>query len=119
MGSVRARQPIRLGVRSMTLDEMKAKLAYSQRRLEAAREAMRHAQGLADTAHEMGGGIPGFGGSGNQSAARTVRAAHDRAHRAWQDAGERIKKWDHRVKSLERRIAEQERRRYTRDDIVG
>lgn len=103
----------------MTLEELRARLAYSQSRLDAAREAMRHAERLGDTAHEMGGGIPGFGGSGNQSAARTVRAAHDRAHRAWQEADERIKKWEYRVRSLERRIAEQERKRYTRDDILG
>lgn len=103
----------------VTLDELKAKLAYSLRRLEAAQDAMRRADGLADDAHEMGGGIPGFGGSGNQRAARQVRGAHERAHRAWQDASERIAKWDYRVKSLQRRIAEHERKRFTRDDIKG
>ncbi len=103
----------------MTLDELKARLAYSQSRLDAAKDAMRRADALGETAHEMGGGIPGFGASGNQSAARTVRAAHDRAHRAWREAQERIDKWSYRVQSLQRRIAEHERKRFTRDDIVG
>lgn len=103
----------------MTVDELRAKLADAQTHLDAAHEAMRRADALAADAHEMGGGIPGFGGSGNQRAARQVRSAHDRAHRAWQDADERIKKWDYRVKSLERRIAEHERKRYTRGDILG
>lgn len=102
-----------------TLDELRAKLSNSRGRLEAAQEAMRRADALSATASELGDGIPGFGGSGNQSAARTVRAAHGRADRAWREATERIEKWTHRVKSLERRIAEVERKRFTRDDIVG
>lgn len=103
----------------MNADELKARLVHAQERLDAAQAAMRRADSLADDAHEMGGGIPGFGGSGNQSAARTVRNAHGRAHRAWQEAQERIDRWEHRVKSLQRRIAEQERKRFERADVVG
>lgn len=103
----------------MELDEMKAKLKYSRSRLEAAHEAMRAADAKDDTAFAMGGGIPGFGGSGNQRAARQVRSAMDSAHRAWKEASERIEKWTYRVKSLERRIAEAERVRFTADDLTG
>lgn len=103
----------------MTTEDLRGKLAYAQERLDAANEAMRVAERKGDVAHEMGGGIPGFGASGNQRAARQVRSAHESAHRAWKDASERIEKWEYRVKSLERRIAEQERPRLTRGDVVG
>lgn len=103
----------------MTADELRGKLAYAQERLDAAHEAMRAADRKDAAAHEMGGGIPGFGGSGNQRAAQQVRSAKVSAHRAWKDASERIKKWDYRVKSLQRRIAEAERRIFTRDEVVG
>lgn len=100
------------------LDELRGKLSYAQERLDAANEAMRMAERKGDDAHEMGGGIPGFGASGSQRAARQVRSALDSSYRAWKEASERIAKWEHRVKSLERRIAEQERRRFTREDII-
>lgn len=103
----------------MTTDEMRAKLAYSRDRLEAAQHAKEQAERLSASAHEMGGGIPGFGGSGKRRAAGQVRGAHDRAHRAHQEADERIQKWSHRVRSLERRIAEAERVHFTRDDLAG
>lgn len=101
------------------LDELRGKLAYSKARLEAAEEAMRAADAKDEAAFAMGGGIPGFGGSGNQRAARQVRSALDSAHRAWKEATERIEKWTYRVKSLERRIAELERVRFTADDLKG
>lgn len=103
----------------MSPDEMHTKLAHAESRLEAAHAAMRAADQKDERAHEMGGGIPGFGGSGNQRAARQVRGALGASYRAWKDADERIKKWDYRVKSLKRRIAEVERRRFTREDIAG
>jgi hypothetical protein len=101
------------------LGELRAKLVYSQERLDAANEAMRVAERRGDEAHEMGGGIPGFGASGNQRAARQVRSALDSSYRAWKDASERIEKWHYRVKSLERRIAEMERPRFTREHLLG
>lgn len=104
---------------SVELSELKAKLAYAQARLEAANEAMRAADRKDDAAFEMGGGIPGFGGSGNQRAAQQVRSAMNSAYRAWQDASERIEKWSYRVKRLESRIAEIERVRLTREDVLG
>lgn len=104
---------------SAELEELKAKLSYAQKRLEAANEAMRAANRKDDAAHEMGGGIPGFGGSGNQRAAQQVRSAMGSAYRAWKDASERIEKWSYRVKRLESRIAEIERVRLTREDVLG
>lgn len=103
----------------MTVDELRAKLAYAQKRLEAANEALRAADARTQSAHEMGGGIPGFGASGNQRAANQVRSALDSSYRAWKEATERIEKWSHRVKRLEARIAEIERPRLTRDDVLG
>lgn len=101
------------------MPDLRGKLAYAQERLDAANEAMRVAERKGDDAHEMGGGIPGFGASGNQRAARQVRSALDSSYRAWKEASERIDKWSHRVKSLERRIAEMERRRFNREDVLG
>lgn len=101
------------------LDDLRAKLAHAQERLEAANDAMRAADRKDEAAFAMGGGIPGFGGSGNQRAARQVRSALDSAHRAWKEASERIEKWTHRVRRLESRIAEIDRVRLTRDDVLG
>lgn len=101
------------------LDDLRMKLVYAQERLDAANEAMRVATSQEEAAHEMGGGIPGFGASGNQRAARQVRSALDSSYRAWKEASERIEKWSYRVKSLERRIAEKVRHRFTREDILG
>ncbi|MCC2030644.1 hypothetical protein [Microbacterium allomyrinae] len=103
----------------MTVDEMRAKLAYSRRRLEAANEAKAHAETLSASAREMGGAIPGFGGSGNQRAARQMRGAYGRADAAHKDADERIEKWKYRIRSLERRIAGHERVRFTAADLKG
>ncbi|WP_417510618.1 hypothetical protein [Microbacterium sp.] len=103
----------------MNADEMRAKLSYSRDRLEAAQQAKAEAEKLSASAREIGGGIPGFGGSGSQRAAATVRGAYSRADRAHREADERIAKWTHRVKSLERRLAETQRVRFTREDVVG
>lgn len=101
------------------LEDLKGKLAYARERLEAANEAMRAAERKGEAADDMGGGIPGFGGSGSQRAARQVRGALDSAHRAWKEATERIDKWSYRVRRLEVRIAELERPRLTREDVLG
>lgn len=101
------------------LDELRGKLSYAQERLEAANEAMCAADRKDDAAFALGGGIPGFGGSGNQRAAQQVRSALGSAHRAWKEASERTEKWSYRVKRLESRIAELERVRFTAADLVG
>lgn len=101
------------------IDDLRAKLENARERLEAANEAMRAADRKDDAAFAMGGGIPGFGGSGNQRAAQQVRSALGSAHRAWKEASERIEKWSYRVKRLEVRIAEIERHRLTREDVLG
>lgn len=101
------------------VDDLRARLAYSRMLLEVAMEAKAAAERLSAIAHEMGGGIPGFGGSGNQTAARKVRSAYDREYRAHKEADERIEKWSYRIRSLERRIAEKDRVRFTAADLKG
>lgn len=98
---------------------MKARLNYSRAMLERAEAAKQAADRLSESAHEMGGGIPGFGGSGNQRAAQQVRGALGRADRAHRDADERLDLWRHKVQSLELRIAEKERVRFTAADLKG
>lgn len=72
-----------------------------------------------DQAHEMGGGIPGFGGSGNQRAARQVRGAFESADRAWREASEKLEYYTTKARGYERRIAERDRKRLDRSDILG
>lgn len=67
----------------------------------------------------MGGGIPGFGASGNQRAARQVRAAFSSADKAWREATEKLEYYTAKAKSYQRRIDERDRARLTRDDVVG
>ncbi|MTE24867.1 hypothetical protein [Microbacterium sp. ZXX196] len=101
------------------VDELRSKLAHARERLEAAEEAMRVADRREEDARALGGGIPGFGGSGNQRAAQQVRSALDSSYRAWKEATERIEKWAYRVKRLEARVAEAERVRFTAADLKG
>jgi hypothetical protein len=103
----------------MEIEMMKAKLADARYWLEQAEKAKARAELMSETAHEMGGGIPGFGGSGNQRAAQKVRGAWTSADRAHREADERIELWSYKIRSLERRIAEAERVRYTADDLKG
>lgn len=99
-----------------TLEE---KLAWAQAGVTRWEGRLELANAKSDRAHEMGGGIPGFGGSGNQRAASQVRSAHDSAHRAWREATEKLEYYTAKAKGYERRIAERDRKRLTRDDIVG
>lgn len=99
-----------------TLDE---KLEYARERLAAASAAVTAAEGMHARAREMGGGIPGFGGSGNQRAARQVQSAHKGWMRARSEATERVEHWTYKVRRYELRIAERDRVRLTRDDVVG
>jgi hypothetical protein len=103
----------------MNAEELRAKLTYSRARLAAANEAKERAERLSAEARELGGGLLGFGGSGPQGAKRKVQGAQSRAFEAHRDADERIKLWSGKISSLERRIAEIERPRFTRDDLVG
>ena len=77
----------------------------------------------ADAKHEqaldMGGGIPGFGGSGNQRAAQQVRSAFSSAYRAWREAIEKLEYYTAKARGYERRIAERDRKRLERGDILG
>ena len=103
----------------MNADQLRAKLATAQEHLEAALTAKQNAERLSATARELGGGIPGFGGSGSQRAARQVQGAQGRAFEAHRDADARIAKWSHRVASLKQRIAELERTTFTAEDLQG
>jgi len=80
---------------------------------------MAQADAKQERAHEMGGGIPGFGGSGNQRAAQQVRSAMNSADRAWREATDKLEYYTGKAKGYERRIAERDRTRLVRDDIVG
>ena len=77
------------------------------------------ADALQDRAREMGGGIPGFGGSGNQRAARQVRSAFSSADRAWSEASEKLEYFTSKARGYQRRIDERDRVRLAQDDIVG
>lgn len=95
------------------IEELKSKLRYALNRLDAANELMATAKRQQDEARELGGGIPGFGGSGSQRAAGMVRSAHERSHQTWKEATERIEKWSDRIKRIEHRMAEVERVKLT------
>jgi hypothetical protein len=72
-----------------------------------------------DRAREMGGGIPGFGGSGSQRAATQVRNAFGSADRAWREARDKLEYYTEKARGYERRIAERDRVRFTRADLIG
>lgn len=103
----------------ISVAEMKSRLSYCREMLARSEKAKERAEALSESAHDLGGGIPGFGGSGSQRAASIVRGAHSRADRAHREADERIELWTRKVRSLERRIAEAERVRYTAADLRG
>lgn len=77
------------------------------------------AQRRRDEARSLGGGLLGFGGSGPQAAARTVRDATDRAVRDWMKAATALDEAQLRFHILTRAIEERDRVRLTRDDIDG
>ena len=70
-------------------------------------------------AREMGGGIPGFGGSGNQRAARQVRSVYESADRVWREAHDKLEYYTDKARGYERRIAERDRVHIGRADILG
>ncbi|WP_156027412.1 hypothetical protein [Mycetocola saprophilus] len=80
---------------------------------------LERANAMTESAHEMGGGIPGFGRSGNQRAARQVGAATDRAYKAWKEATGKVAYYDSKARSYQLRIAERDRVRLERADIIG
>lgn len=98
---------------------LEEKIEYVEEKLSAAQAAQVRADALGDRAHEMGGGIPGFGGSGNQRAAQQVRAAFGRADRAAREADERVAYWEQKLSAYKRRLAERDRVRFTHEDIKG
>lgn len=69
------------------IDKLRERLTDALQYLEAAQLAKQRAERKSDTAHEMGGGIPGFGGSGNQRAARQVRTA-------WESVNWQVPEWE-------------------------
>lgn len=99
-----------------TLEEKLAWAAQGKARWEAKLAA---AERKTERAREMGGGIPGFGGSGNQRAAQQVRSAFSSADRAYAEAVEKLGYYGAKVRGYERRIEERDRVRLSREDIVG
>lgn len=98
---------------------LEQKRDYAAEKLAAAKDAVAAAERRHEAAHEMGGGIPGFGSSGNQRAAQKVRSALDSAFRADREATERLEYWSTKLAGYERRIAERDRVRFTREDLIG
>ena len=80
---------------------------------------MAQADAKHEQAHELGGGVPGFGGSGNQRAAQQVRSAFASADRAWREATEKLEYYTAKARGYERRIAERDRKRLERPDVLG
>jgi hypothetical protein len=105
-----------MGAERYTLEE---KLAWAQEGVVRWEARMEAANAKNARANEMGGGIPGFGGSGNQRAAQQVRAAFSSADKAWREASEKLTYYTDKAAGYERRIAERDRVRLTREDIAG
>ncbi len=99
-----------------TLDE---KLAHARTQLARAERDLKRAEKRREKARELGGGLLSFGGSGSQAAAGKVRSATTVALRESAAAEERVEVWRAKVNRFERLIAERDRIRFTRDDIVG
>lgn len=99
-----------------TLEEKRDWARAGKERWEA-RKADLEARHLA--ARELGGGIPGFGGSGSQRAAQKVRSVLDSVYRAENEAEEKLNYYTHKLNYYERTIAERDRKRFTREDLIG
>jgi hypothetical protein len=99
-----------------TLEE---RLAYATQKLAVVQVAIDRAEAKHEAARQLGGGIPGFGGSGSQRAATKVRSALDSSYRAETEAQERYDYWQAKVASYTRRIAERDRVRLTQKDLIG
>lgn len=101
---------------SYTLEEKRDWALAGKARWEARMAAV---EAREQAAFEMGGGIPGFGGSGNQRAARQVRSAMDSAYRAAKEAEEKLAYYTQKLNYYERTIAERDRPRFAREDLIG
>lgn len=101
---------------SYTLEEKRDWAVAGKERWET---RLARAEEATQRAHEMGGGIPGFGGSGNQRAARQVRSAFSSADHAYAEASQKLEYYTAKARGYERRIAERDRTRLDRTDILG
>jgi hypothetical protein len=101
---------------SYTLEEKLEWALAGKARWEARLE---QANAASERASELGGGIPGFGGSGNQRAAQQVRSAHASADKKWREATEKLSYYTEKARGYQRRIAERDRVRYTAADLKG
>lgn len=108
--------PNREKAASRTLEQ---KLQWATERLALWEDRRTAADARYARAREMGGGIPGFGGSGNQRAAQQVRNAYASADRAAREVDEKIAHYSQKVRAYERRIAERDRERLTVSDVAG
>ena len=101
---------------SRTLEEKRDWALDGKTRWEA---KLSRAYAMSDEAHRMGGGIPGFGGSGNQRAAQQVRRAGQSADRAYREATEKLDYYTGKLRYYEHAIAERDRVRMNKADLVG
>lgn len=99
-----------------TLEE---RLAYAEAGRDRAQAALDAANVKSAAAREMGGGIPGFGGSGNQRAAQQVRRAWSSADHAYAEATEKLDHYTSKARGYSLRIAERDRVRLGAVDVAG
>ncbi|WP_454199548.1 hypothetical protein [Nocardia sp. Marseille-Q1738] len=99
-------------------DSLEVKLAAArkhQTKAEADREAADRAE---DYLREHAGGL-GYGGSNAHKGANKIHAMSRRNSDRWIEANKRAQYWEREARGYERRIAERDRVRLTRADVVG
>lgn len=95
------------------------RLAYARGELALAEQDLERANGARERARAHRGGLLSYGGSGSQAAHRQVQAELDRVLRDAKEAHDRVEHWGFEVRRFESKLAEQERPRLTRDDVLG
>ncbi|WP_280465644.1 hypothetical protein [Nocardia brasiliensis] len=99
-------------------DKLETKLAAARKYLAKAESDRETADRAEDYLREHAGGL-GYGGSNAHKGANKIHAMSRRNSDRWIDANKRAQYWEREIKSYERRIAERDRVRLTREDIVG
>lgn len=99
-----------------TLEE---KLEWASEGKERWQQRLTDAENKTTRASEMGGGILGFGASGNQRAAKQVRSAFGSADRAYREATEKLEYFTNKARGYSARIQERDRVQLGREQILG
>ena len=95
------------------------RLAYARGELALAEQDVEKANGARQRARAHRGGLLSYGGSGSQAAHHQVQTSLDRILRDAKEAHDRVEHWRVEVRRFENQLAEQERPRLTRDDVLG